>query len=362
MPGYFPIAAVRDAARSRWPAVLGQLGVNTALLQPRHGPCPGCGGRDRFRFDDREGDGTFICSGGGHGITAGGGLALLEHIHGWDWQRCVEEVGRLILPDSARTTASAGIPAGQPHWEGVAPEPQRRLEKRPPFDPAALRETVSGVPAITHDWLRARSPIPPHLVSPADYIEQVFDMGERALIFTHFYSQGDFLHEVGRGSYRLSQQPGVRAVASALPTGAPDGIWYLSNPVTGQWEPQPGNGGKKSRRSWPTVTAWRHAVLESDVAPEPDWLRLLVITKIPILAIYTSGGKSVHALVRIGADSKADWDTAGEKLRERLCPLGADGAAITAVRLTRLPGCMRGARKQELLYLNPAAQLGRSIL
>ena len=52
-----------------------------------------------------------------------------------------------------------------------------------------------------------------------------------------------------------------------------------------------------------------------------------------------------------------------------LCPLGADAAALTAVRLSRLPGCLRHGtsdkegnfvpypvpRLQELIWLNPSA-------
>jgi len=33
---------------------------------------------------------------------------------------------------------------------------------------------------------------------------------------------------------------------------------------------------------------------------------------------------------------------------------GADPAALTPVRLTRLPGCLRGGKEQKLIYLNPA--------
>jgi len=35
--------------------------------------------------------------------------------------------------------------------------------------------------------------------------------------------------------------------------------------------------------------------------------------------------------------------------------LGVDGQVLTAVRLSRLPGCYRDDRIQELLYLNPDA-------
>ena len=38
---------VAQAARGRWHDLLPALGVPAAALSRRHGPCPGCGGRDR---------------------------------------------------------------------------------------------------------------------------------------------------------------------------------------------------------------------------------------------------------------------------------------------------------------------------
>src|SRR5262249_4666909 len=95
--------------------------------------------------------------------------------------------------------------------------------------------------------------------------------------------------------------------------------------------------------------------VESDKAPADLWLKALVQLPLRISAIYTSGKASVHALVRIDAESKADWD---EIVRRKLLPIlvtvGADPGAMTAVRLSRLPNCMRGETKQlqRLLYLN----------
>jgi hypothetical protein len=102
------------------------------------------------------------------------------------------------------------------------------------------------------------------------------------------------------------------------------------------------------------VQAWRYFVLESDELSAGEWLRVLAHVALPIAAIYTSGGRSIHALVKMEVASKAEWDAVKKTLVEMMCPLGADPAALTAVRLSRLPGCLRGNRMQELLYLNPA--------
>ncbi|WP_147488947.1 primase-helicase zinc-binding domain-containing protein [Moraxella catarrhalis] len=50
----------------------------------RHKPCPHCGGRDRFRFDNHNiqaGDGGWICSQGIGETTGGDGLSfLMDHV------------------------------------------------------------------------------------------------------------------------------------------------------------------------------------------------------------------------------------------------------------------------------------------
>lgn len=74
-------AEVKAAAEGRWPGILIASGMAPELLNKRHHPCPGCGGRDRFRFIDAKGDGFFICGGGGD-RTVGDGFTLLEHVHG----------------------------------------------------------------------------------------------------------------------------------------------------------------------------------------------------------------------------------------------------------------------------------------
>jgi putative DNA primase/helicase len=62
-----------SAAKGRWPQLLSALGINVAP-HAHHSPCPVCGGKDRFRFDNREGRGTWICNQCG----AGDGLNLVE--------------------------------------------------------------------------------------------------------------------------------------------------------------------------------------------------------------------------------------------------------------------------------------------
>jgi len=75
--------------------------MDERALSGRHCPCPMCGGRDRFRFDDKDGRGTFYCSGCG----AGDGVALAMGITGQSFRDVAAEVERIagtVRPTQAK--------------------------------------------------------------------------------------------------------------------------------------------------------------------------------------------------------------------------------------------------------------------
>ena len=255
-----------------------------------------------------------------------------------------------------------------------------RQPKRPPYDDARLANFAARCPVpVTLDWLADRSPVPvpgegeQTAATAAAFLSALYDPADRLLVFTRQYSQGDFLFEPARGGFRLGDRPAVCAMSSPLPTGAPEGVWWLVQPVTGAWLPNPNNrkagNVQKGRRHAACVTRWPYLVLESDEAPADLWLRALVQFPFPIVAAYTSGGRSIHALVQVNAESKPAWDVLRDDLLPIVCPLGADPGALSAVRLSRLPGCLRHGKsdregnlqryasphRQRLVWLNPAA-------
>lgn len=81
-----------DEAIGRWPGILQGLGVDSRYLSNKHGPCPVCAGKDRYRFDDKNGRGTWICSHCG----SGDGFALLQQLYGWGFSQTAKEVDRIV--------------------------------------------------------------------------------------------------------------------------------------------------------------------------------------------------------------------------------------------------------------------------
>lgn len=191
-------------------------------------------------------------------------------------------------------------------------------------------------PPSLEDWWRKSSP--DWTDSPAGFLRAVFKDGERVC------------HITAEDSRQMRVLP-VWSGGDLEPYDTEAGYYYLCNPVTGQTIPNPRRAGKRSNRIGECVTEFRYAVFETDAVDKETALERLKTIPLPIAAIYTSGGKSVHALVKVGARSKEQWDQAIKPRKKRLEAAGFDPAALSAVRLTRLPFFKRNGEEQRLLYL-----------
>ena len=89
---------IRTITEGKWPSILAALGLEARYLTGKHGPCPICGGKDRFRFDNKGGRGTWICSRCG----AGDGVALVMRRMGLGFGDAIRSV-RSVLGIAQRT-------------------------------------------------------------------------------------------------------------------------------------------------------------------------------------------------------------------------------------------------------------------
>jgi phage/plasmid primase-like uncharacterized protein len=75
-------ATVKQMASGQWHSIIPAItGIDSKYLTSIHKDCPinGCGGKDRFKFDDKDGSGTWYCNAGHGGRNAGDGFSFLEH-------------------------------------------------------------------------------------------------------------------------------------------------------------------------------------------------------------------------------------------------------------------------------------------
>ncbi|HCT6443180.1 MULTISPECIES: primase-helicase zinc-binding domain-containing protein [Enterobacter cloacae complex] len=133
---------VRQAC-GHWPRILPALGVK--VIKNRHQSCPVCGGSDRFRFDDKEGRGTWFCNQCG----AGDGLKLVEKVFGVTASEAAGKVEALTgnLPPVAPEVIAAAEAETEADRKAAAALAVRLMEKtRPETGNAYL--TRKGFPAL----------------------------------------------------------------------------------------------------------------------------------------------------------------------------------------------------------------------
>lgn len=120
------------------------------------------------------------------------------------------------------------------------------------------------------------------------------------------------------------------------------GAWIRFNPVDGK--------GVKNEN----VTRFRFALVESDDIPIPEQDVLYRKLELPIAALVHSGGKSLHAIVRVDAENFDEYRKRVDFLYDFLSKNGlpVDRQNRNPSRLSRMPGVTRNGSRQYLVDTN----------
>ncbi|MEV2908596.1 AAA family ATPase [Paenibacillus larvae] len=128
------------------------------------------------------------------------------------------------------------------------------------------------------------------------------------------------------------------------------------NPEAGAWirfNPLDGKGVKNEN-----VTELRYALVESDTMDIEKQNAIMRELELPIAVLVYSGGKSLHAIVRIDAASYDEYRKRVDYLYN-ICKkngLSIDNQNRNPSRLSRMPGIVRNGKKQFIVDVN----IGRS--
>ena len=229
-------------------------------------------------------------------------------------------------------------------WQGL---PDRELDwndeidARPLVDPSWVEAEETDVLPIPEEWDPAGQLI--------QYLQALFEPAENVGYVTESWekdgkwlpSRGSWSRTAGELIQELSQCGGD--------LGKVLGDWQ---PAAGAWirfNPLDGKGCKNDN-----VTEYRFALVESDSVPLPKQKALMEALQLPCAAMVYSGGKSIHAIVRIDAADYGEYRRRVEYLYEvcRKNGLEPDTQNKNPSRLSRMPGITRGSSKQYLLGVN----------
>ena len=228
--------------------------------------------------------------------------------------------GRPQKTGTASTTSSAGGGGRAGQSEETAPPPPLTPEKLPDPIPDGLRVLV----------------------------ETLFKPGEGIAIGAGFKGAGGNL-VIDRGVVRTWDRWQVAFQKRPLKqmNHAGNGLFFRINPMS--------RGGASDAE----VTSLRHALAEFDadengrlISKEIQYA-LLLRSYLPIAALIDSGGKSLHAIVKVDAPDRAEYDRRVAQVLSRVpC---VDTQNKNPSRYSRLPGVAREEGLQQLLAVNLGA-------
>jgi RecA-family ATPase len=186
--------------------------------------------------------------------------------------------------------------------------------------------------------------VPTSALSTVEFLSTMFREGETVCITNHYTEAGDKLIPGDKGTFWSREQ-----WCEWLERGKLDGeagAWVRINPVK--------EGDKSGTDS--SVSDFRHVLVEFDGRPKIEQWHIFKESGLPLACVIDSGGKSLHAWVRVDAKDLAEYKNRQRLVYERLADFIDDHSNINPSRFSRLPGIRRCDQIQKLVAVNIGAE------
>lgn len=269
--------------------------------------------RDIGRYHEGECDRKWRTFSGSSSPVTGGTIVQMAIDHGWEPQRGHElDWDDTIRNDSDRVVLDSS-------WV-------EEKEVREPDDWNPVQELIT-------------------------YLETLFGTDEKVGYVTRSWSKPDDNNKYpDKGSWDRTARQLIQKlckcngdIGSVLGDYDPEvGAWIRFNPLDGK--------GCKNEN----VTEYRYALVESDNTPIEKQNALIRELELPVACMVHSGGKSLHAIVRIEAANYEEYRKRVDYLY-KICKkngIDVDTQNKNPSRLSRMPGVMRNGKKQFLVATN----------
>jgi putative DNA primase/helicase len=251
----YDIQTVRDAAATRWREIIATLaGLDLAILDGKHHPCPKCGGTDRFRaFDD--GTGGAICN-KCFSTKNGDGLSVLQWLTGKDFGQVLKQVADYIGIKPSKNGKQRSDPAEHlvfRDWNDCLVELWRM--HKPPITMDAVRAFGARLATYRRQWQVIAIPIWGELLNHADPVGWIlYPLNGRTL---PKYTKGKPVEWV-KVKVTFGSESGLVGPVDQI--AAAETIWKLEGPTdalavhgilpAGQVAVTNSNGAKERPKKW----------------------------------------------------------------------------------------------------------------
>ncbi|HEH9425762.1 TPA: hypothetical protein SIA32_000942 [Aeromonas sobria] len=220
------IRQIQASMIGQWYGALESAGI-TLPKGRHHGPCPLCGGRDRFRFDDKDGRGTWICNQCG----AGDGLTLFARSSGLSVKEAIPFLASMCGLSRSMSASDLSRIEAQRQKAAERAEQQRQKEASQREAAAALANLMADeaiiVDASEHPYLARKGYSGfPVFVTVRAYQHEC--SGKR-----YDYASGCLLHSIRDTNAEIIGAELVRdnGIKTALAGGSKAGVVVIEPPV-----------------------------------------------------------------------------------------------------------------------------------
>lgn len=291
------------------------------------------------------------------------GMALKQEGYGPEvWEEWSARDSARFHPGECRKKWGSFAGSGRPVTGGTIVKYAQDQGWKPAGDPgmtldwdSAIGRDDDSLRVIDSAWVEEQElPAPPEPMDGAKelirYLNALFEPSENVGYVTESFTNAEGRKVPTRGAYDRTAGQLVEAltksggdIGAALGDYDPEaGAWIRFNPLDGK--------GVKNEN----VTEYRYALVESDTLNLARQYSLLLELKLPIAVMVHSGGKSIHAIVRIDAKDYGEYRQRVDYLYA-VCQkngMELDRQNRNPSRLSRMPGVTRKGQHQYILAEN----------
>ena len=273
-----------------------------------------------------------------------------------DWSR--RDPDRYHPGECARKWQSFRGAAYEPVTAGTIVQYARDQGWTPPYDPGQpidWDDTISadGI-VVDRNWVEGREIAEPSKRDPAGelirYLETLFEAGENIGYVVKSWKKDEKWLPADKGSYDRTAGQLIEALSHC--SGDIGSVLGDYNPEAGAWirfNPMDGVGARDIN-----VADYRYSLVESDGMDLEKQHAIIREMELPVACLVYSGGKSLHAIVRVDAADYAEYRKRVDYLYD-ICKkngLEIDPQNRNPSRLSRMPGVVRGDRRQYIIDTN----------
>lgn len=211
---------------------------------------------------------------------------------------------------------------------------------------------------IDQNWLEAKEITEPENWDPVRelirYLETLFEASENVGYVTSSWQNEEGKYLPSKGNWDRTAGQLIEDLGRC--NGDIGAVLGDYNSLAGAWirfNPLDGNGVKNEN-----VTEYRYALVESDKLELDKQNAMIRELELPVACLVYSGGKSLHAIVKVDASDYTEYRKRVDYLY-KVCEkngLQIDTQNRNPSRLSRMPGVLRNGKKQFLVDTNIGKQ------